>query len=100
MNLGNTFCRGFSLAVRLIESGKVGIVITKDISRLGRSYIEVGNYTEFIFPRCGVRHIAINDNYDSLFSDNNELVPFKNLFNEWYARDTSKKILTIPKGCY
>ena len=69
--------------LKLIEVGKVGVVITKDLSRLGRNYIEVGNYTEFIFPRYGVRYIAINDNYDSLFSDNNELAPFKNLFNEW-----------------
>ena len=60
--------------------------------------IEVGNYTEFVFPRYGVRYIAINDNYDSLFSDNNELAPFKNLFNEWYARDTSKKIRAVFKA--
>ena len=83
---------------KLIEAGKVGIVITKDLSRLGRNYIEVGNYTEFVFPRYGVRYIAINDNYDSLFSDNNELAPFKNLFNEWYARDTSKKIRAVQKA--
>ena len=79
-------------------TSKVGIVITKDLSRLGRNYIEVGNFTEFIFPRYGVRYIAINDNYDSLFSDNNELAPFKNLFNEWYARDTSKKIRSVFKA--
>ena len=89
---------GFQETYKLIESGKVGIVITKDLSRLGRNYIEVGNYTEFIFPRYGVRYIAINDNYDSLFSDNNELAPFKNLFNEWYARDTSKKIRSVFKA--
>ena len=89
---------GFQEMYKLIESGKVGIVITKDLSRLGRNYIEVGNYTEFIFPRYGVRYIAINDNYDSLFSDNNELAPFKNLFNEWYARDTSKKIRSVFKA--
>ena len=89
---------GFQEMYKLIESGKVGIVITKDLSRLGRNYIEVGNYTEFIFPRYGVRYIAINDNYDSLFSDNNELSPFKNLFNEWYARDTSQKIRSVFKA--
>ena len=89
---------GFQEMYKLIEAGKVGIVITKDLSRLGRNYIEVGNYTEFIFPRYGVRYIAINDNYDSLFSDNNELAPFKNLFNEWYARDTSKKIRAVFKA--
>ena len=89
---------GFQEMYKLIEAGKVGIVITKDLSRLGRNYIEVGNYTEFIFPRYSVRYIAINDNYDSLFSDNNELAPFKNLFNEWYARDTSKKIRSVFKA--
>lgn len=89
---------GFQEMYKLIETGKVGIVITKDLSRLGRNYIEVGNYTEFVFPRYGVRYIAINDNYDSLFSDNNELAPFKNLFNEWYARDTSKKIRAVFKA--
>ncbi|MEE0857157.1 MAG: recombinase family protein [Ruminococcus sp.] len=89
---------GFQEMYKLIEAGKVGIVITKDLSRLGRNYIEVGNYTEFIFPRYGVRYIAISDNYDSLFSDNNELAPFKNLFNEWYARDTSKKIRAVFKA--
>lgn len=89
---------GFQEMYKLIEGGKVGIVITKDLSRLGRNYIEVGNYTEFVFPRYGVRYIAINDNYDSLFSDNNELASFKNLFNEWYARDTSKKIRAVFKA--
>ena len=89
---------GFQEMYKLIEAGKVGIVITKDLSRLGRNYIEVGNITEFVFPRYGVRYIAINDNYDSLFSDNNELAPFKNLFNEWYARDTSKKIRSVFKA--
>ena len=89
---------GFQEMYKLIEAGKVGIVITKDLSRLGRNYIEVGNFTEFVFPRYGVRYIAINDNYDSLFSDNNELAPFKNLFNEWYARDTSKKIRSVFKA--
>ena len=89
---------GFQEMYKLIEAGKVGIVITKDLSRLGRNYIEVGNFTEFVFPRYGVRYIAINDNYDSLFSENNELAPFKNLFNEWYARDTSKKIRSVFKA--
>ncbi len=74
------------------------IVITKDLSRLGRNYIECGNLTEFIFPRYGVRYIAINDNYDSEYKDGNELAPFKNLFNEWYARDTSKKIRAVQKA--
>lgn len=89
---------GFQELLKLIEAGKVGVLITKDLSRLGRNYIEVGNYTEFVFPRYGVRYIAINDNYDSFFKDGNELAPFKNLFNEWFARDTSKKIRAVLKA--
>ena len=89
---------GFQELLKLIEEGKVGVLITKDLSRLGRNYIEVGNYTEFVFPRYGVRYIAINDNYDSFFKDGNELAPFKNLFNEWFARDTSKKIRAVLKA--
>ena len=89
---------GFQELMELIEAGKVGILITKDLSRLGRNYIEVGNYTEFVFPRHGVRYIAINDSYDTFFKDGNELAPFKNLFNEWFARDTSKKIRAVFKA--
>ena len=89
---------GFQEMLKLVEAGKVGIIITKDLSRLGRNYIEVGNYTEFIFPRYDVRYIAVNDNVDSFFRDGNELAPFKNLFNEWFARDTSKKIRAVQKA--
>ena len=89
---------GFQEMLKLAEAGKVGIIITKDLSRLGRNYIAVGNYTEFIFPRYGVRYIAVNDNVDSFFRDGNELAPFKNLFNEWYARDTSKKVRSVFKA--
>ena len=71
----------FQELLSLVETGKVGIIITKDLSRLGRNYIEVGNYTEFIFPRNNIRYIAISDQFDSLYQDGNELAPFKNLFN-------------------
>ena len=81
-----------------MEQGKVATLITKDLSRLGRNYIEVGNYTEMLFPRWNVRYIAVNDNYDSLYSEGNEFAPFKNLFNEWFARDTSKKIRAVLKA--
>ena len=70
----------------------------EDLSRLGRNYIEVGNYTEILFPRWNVRYIAVNDNYDSLYSESNEYAPLKNLFNEWFARDTSKKIRAAIKA--
>ena len=67
----------FQRLLNLMENGKVKTLITKDLSRLGRNYIEVGNYTEILFPRWNVRYIAINDNYDSLYSEGNELAPFK-----------------------
>ena len=88
----------FQELLELMEHGKVAVLITKDLSRLGRNYIEVGNYTEILFPRWNVRYIAVNDNFDSMYSDGNELAPFKNLFNEWYARDTSKKIRAVQKA--
>ena len=88
----------FQNLIELMERGEVATLITKDLSRLGRNYIEVGQYTELIFPRLDVRYIAINDNFDSLYSEGNELAPFKNLFNEWYARDTSKKIRAVVKA--
>ena len=73
---------GFQQLLELMEQGKVATLITKDLSRLGRNYIEVGQYTEIMFPRWNVRYIAINDNFDSLYSEGNELAPFKNLFNK------------------
>ena len=88
----------FQRLLEMMEQGKVATLITKDLSRLGRNYIEVGNYTEMLFPRWNVRYIAINDNYDSLYSEGNEFAPFKNLFNEWFARDTSKKIRAVVKA--
>ena len=88
----------FPRLLEMMEQGKVATLITKDLSRLGRNYIEVGNYTEMLFPRWNVRYIAVNDNYDSLYSEGNEFAPFKNLFNEWFARDTSKKIRAVVKA--
>ena len=88
----------FQRLLEMMEQGKVATLISKDLSRLGRNYIEVGQYTEMLFPRWEVRYIAINDNYDSLYNEGNELAPFKNLFNEWYARDTSKKIRAVVKA--
>lgn len=88
----------FQRLLEMMEQGKVATLITKDLSRLGRNYIEVGNYTEMLFPRWNVRYIAVNDNYDSLYSEGNEFAPFKNLFNEWFARDTRKKIRAVVKA--
>ena len=81
-----------------IEAGRINCVIVKDLSRLGRNYIEVGEFMEEIFPRHNVRLIACNDNYDSLNprSDSDEiLIPFRNLMNEQNARDTSVKVRSV-----
>ena len=80
------------------EEGKISTVIVKDMSRFGRDYIMVGYYTEIYFSNLDIRFIAINDNVDSNIQTENDLTPFKNVFNEWYARDTSKKILTVIKA--
>ena len=89
---GTNFERpGFQELLRDIDNGLVATVITKDFSRLGRDYLQVGYYTEYYFPLNDVRFIAINDNVDSS-KENNELTPFKNIMNEWYARDISKKV--------
>ena len=69
----------------------------EDLSRLGREYLEVGKLTELVFPSYGVRFIAINDNVDSFYGEN-DFVPFKNLFNEFYAKDTSRKIRAVKKA--
>lgn len=80
-----------------VENGKVGIVITKDLSRLGRDYLKTGELIELTFPDYNVRYIAINDNVDT-FKSENELMAFKNIFNDWYARDCSKKICAVLKA--
>ena len=95
---GTTFERdGFKAMMADVEAGKVGTVITKDLSRLGRDYLKTGEYIEIVFPDYDVRYIAINDGVDTLKSEN-ELMAFKNIFNDWYARDTSKKIRAVFKA--
>ena len=85
---------GFQAMLADIEAGKVGTVIVKDMSRLGRNYLQVGMYTDMIFPQRGVRFIAINDGVDSAQGDN-VFAPLRNIFNEWMVRDTSKKIKAV-----
>ena len=80
------------------EEDKISTVIVKDMSRFGRDYIMVGYYTEIYFTNLNIRFIAINDNVDSNIQTENDLTPFKNVFNEWYARDTSKKIRAVFKA--
>ena len=73
-----------------IEMGKINLVLTKDLSRLGRNHILTGQYTDIIFPQYDVRYIAVGDGVDTLYDDN-DIAPFKNVLNEMYARDISKK---------
>ena len=81
----------------LVEQGKVGACICKDMSRFGRDYLAVGEYTEIVFPSYDVRFIAINDGVDSEKGDN-EFTPFRNLFNDFYAKDTSKKVRAVLRA--
>ncbi|MBR4003870.1 MAG: recombinase family protein [Clostridia bacterium] len=90
---GTNFDRpNFQRLLNDIELGRIDIVITKDLSRLGRNYIQTGYYTEDYFPNHNVRYIALNDNFDTSNEDGNEFAPFRNIINEWYARDISKKV--------
>ena len=95
---GVTFDRpGWNEMIRLAEAGKVQTVIVKDMSRMGRDYLKVGYYTESFFAERDIRYIAINDGVDSEKVDN-EFTPFRNLFNDFYARDTSKKIRAVMRS--
>lgn len=92
---GTNFQRpGFQRMLEDIEKGVINCVITKDLSRLGRDYIMAGYYTEVYFPEKNVRYIAINDGFDTLKgnSSGNDIAPFKNLLNDLYAKDISKKV--------
>ena len=95
---GVTFDRpGWNEMIRLAEAGKVQTVIVKDMSRMGRDYLKVGYYTESFFSERDIRYIAINDGVDSDKGDN-DFTPFRNLFNDFYARDTSKKIRAVMRA--
>ena len=91
---GRNFKRpAFQRMISDIEAGRISCVITKDLSRLGRNYIESGSYMEVFFPKHNVRYIAITDNYDSLNKQEMDIAPFKNILNDMYSRDISKKVL-------
>ena len=95
---GTTFERpAFQSLLEDIKKGKVNCVVVKDLSRLGRHYIETGRYLEEIFPELGVRCIALGERYDSFSEENNDFIPFKNILNEWYAKDISRKIRASRK---
>ena len=88
---------------RLLDDAKTGVIntiIVKDLSRFGRNYIEVGQYVDYVFPAFGIRFIAIQDNVDTENRDSNamEMMPIMNIFNEWHAANTSKKIRAVKKA--
>lgn len=92
---GTNFNRpGFQRLLRDIERGKIKTVITKDLSRLGRDYIETGRYVECYFPEKGIRYIAVNDGVDTGKEESagNDMSAFKAVFNDFYARDVSRKV--------
>lgn len=84
--------------MELVDEGGVGTIIVKDMSRLGRDYLKVGMYTEMIFPNADIRFIAINNGVDSDNQTENDMTPFINIFNEFYAKDTSRKIRAVFKA--
>lgn len=96
---GTNFNRpSFAALLEEIEAGRVETLVVKDLSRFGRNYLQVGYYTEILFPKKGVRFIAINNNVDSATPQDNDFTPFLNIMNEWYAKDTSNKIKAIFKS--
>lgn len=96
---GTTFDRpDFQRMQKLIENGEIGTVIVKDLSRFGRNYLDVGKYVEIKYPSLGVRFIAIQENVDTMKNIGTEMMPFNNIFNEWYAAQTSKKIRAVWKS--
>ena len=95
---GTDFNRpGVSRLLEDAKTGKINLIIVKDLSRFGRNYIQVGQYIDYIFPTYNIRFIALNDNVDTANKDNSamDLMPIVNLFNEWHSASTSKKIKSV-----
>ncbi len=86
---------GFQSLIKEVEAGNVEMLIVKDMSRLGRNYLQVGFYTEVLFQQKNVRFLAINNSIDSNNASDNDFAPFLNIMNEWYAKDTSNKIKAV-----
>ena len=96
---GTNFNRpGFTELLEEIKAGHVSCLITKDMSRFGRNYLQVGFYTEILLPDKGVRFIAVNNNIDSAQPSDNDFAPFLNIMNDFYAKDTSKKVRAIKRA--
>ena len=89
--------------IRLLDDakgGKINLIIVKDLSRFGRNYIQVGQYIDYIFPTYNIRFIALNDNVDTLNQNSTamDMMPIMNVFNEWHAANTSKKIKAVVEA--
>ena len=96
---GTNFDRpDFQRLISEVESDNVATIIVKDMSRFGRDYLKVGYYTDVVFPDANVRFIAINNGVDSEEKQDSDFTPFLNIINEWYAKDTSKKIRTVLRN--
>lgn len=107
---GTTFDRpGLNEMISDARKGKINLVVVKDLGRFGRDYIETGRYIDVIFPSLGCRFIVLNDGVDTIHKDNEMIMIFKNVMNDFYARDTSSKIKSVRQstcktgkyiGCY
>lgn len=96
---GTNFNRpGFQELIRDVDAGRVGTIIVKDMSRLGRDYLKVGYYSEVYFGEAGVHFIAVNDGVDNMVENDSDFTPFRNIMNEWYAKDTSKKVRAVLRA--
>ena len=98
---GTTFDRpGFNQMIADARAGKINLILCKDLSRLGRDYIEAGRFTDIVFPSMGCRFIALNDGVDTIHKNNEMLVILKNVMNDLYARDTSAKIRAVKRSTF
>ena len=96
---GTTFNRlDWQRLMEFVNRDEATTIIVKDMSRLGRDYLKVGYFTEILFPENGIRFIAINNGVDSDKPTDNDFTPFLNIINEWYTKDTSKKIRAVFKS--
>lgn len=96
---GGNFDRpGWNEMMKLVEDGEVGTIICKDMSRIGRNYLQVGFYTEVVFREKGIHFVAVSNGVDSDVSASSEFVPFLNIMNEWYLRDCSRKVKNAYKA--
>ena len=98
---GTNFQRpGVQRLIADAKAGRINVILVKDLSRFGRNYIEFGQYTDYLFPSIGCRFIALNNGIDTMSNDSStDVMCFLNLFNEFYSRDTSKKVKAVKKAC-